>query len=113
MEKQEMKTIQQIKDETAIGHGWKNYDDIIYAFRNGIISDYSFDDFFEDVVKLYNQQERKIVPYQVCPICNGSGIVTLYPPMGIVQQTCDVCNGAKIIPMHPFFSKIFKHLNKL
>lgn len=39
------------------------------------------------------------IPYQKCPICEGTGIIititTIY-----TKNTCDVCNGTKIIPMH-------------
>lgn len=47
--------------------------------------------------------------YQLCPKCNGQGIVSKPPWVaGDVyewsstqsQFTCDVCNGAKIIPQH-------------
>ena len=49
------------------------------------------------------------VPYQLCPKCNGQGIVSKPPYVaGDVNQWsatsssfgCDVCGGAKIIPMH-------------
>ena len=48
------------------------------------------------------------IPYQLCPKCNGQGIVSKPPYIaGDVHEwvsscctfTCDVCNGAKIIPM--------------
>ena len=47
--------------------------------------------------------------YQLCPKCNGQGIVSKPPYVaGDVHEwsstsatfTCDVCNGAKIIPTH-------------
>ncbi len=53
------------------------------------------------------------VPYQLCPKCNGQGILSKPPYIaGDVNQwsssstsfTCDVCNGSKILPMfiqHP------------
>jgi DnaJ-class molecular chaperone len=50
-------------------------------------------------------KEAKVVPYQLCPKCNGDGVVMVRDSYGrditvtIGQQTCDVCNGAKIIPM--------------
>lgn len=56
---------------------------------------------------VYRTQE--CVPYQMCPKCNGQGIVSKPPYIaGDVYHwsgsassfTCDVCNGAKIIPMH-------------
>ena len=45
--------------------------------------------------------------YQLCPKCNGQGIVSKppYVPDGVdnwtsnaTSYTCNVCNGAKIIP---------------
>jgi hypothetical protein len=48
------------------------------------------------------------IPYQICPKCNGQGIVSKPPWVpGDVNQwissscsfVCDVCNGAKMIPM--------------
>ena len=48
------------------------------------------------------------VPYQLCPKCQGQGIVSKPPYIaGDIDQwtdsssshSCDVCNGAKIIPM--------------
>jgi hypothetical protein len=51
------------------------------------------------VWKVENQPDY--VPYQVCPICNGTGkILSHYERTTIDFETCDVCNGAKIIPMH-------------
>lgn len=47
--------------------------------------------------------------YQLCPKCNGQGIVSKPPWVAgdvyewsstQTQFTCDVCNGAKIIPQH-------------
>ncbi len=55
-------------------------------------------------LKINNIMET--VPYQLCPKCNGQGIVSKPPGIaGDVEQwshtqtsfTCDVCNGAKII----------------
>lgn len=58
-----------------------------------------------------NEIEYKIinaVPYQLCPKCNGQGIVSKPPYIaGDVHEwastqvsfQCDVCNGSKIIPM--------------
>lgn len=54
----------------------------------------------------YNRIERSI-SYQLCPKCNGQGIVSKPPYVaGDVYEwsstqssfTCDVCNGSKIIP---------------
>ena len=40
------------------------------------------------------------VPYQCCPLCNGSGQTVADGFTSSVYQTCKVCNGARIIPMH-------------
>ena len=40
------------------------------------------------------------VPYQCCPVCNGTGKTVAYGFTSSVYQTCKVCNGAMIIPMH-------------
>jgi len=40
------------------------------------------------------------IPYQTCPICNGSGQVPAEGFTSVVYDTCPVCNGARIIPMH-------------
>lgn len=40
------------------------------------------------------------VPYQCCPICNGTGKTVADGFTSSVYQTCKVCNGAMIIPMH-------------
>jgi len=52
---------------------------------------------------------KNAVPYQLCPKCNGQGIVSKPPHIagdvyGRVLSTsasfvCNVCNGMKIIPM--------------
>ena len=39
------------------------------------------------------------VPYQVCPLCNGSGRVPSYYSTSSFD-VCGVCNGQRIIPMH-------------
>jgi len=50
-----------------------------------------------------NNLADKFVPYQVCPKCNGSGLIINegfgYGTAPITIE-CDVCEGAKIIPMH-------------
>lgn len=51
-----MKTLQKIKDETAKEHGWQNYNVILDNFRFGSISQFSFDDYLDDVAKSYAQQ---------------------------------------------------------
>ena len=40
------------------------------------------------------------VPYQCCPVCNGTGKTVADGFTSSVYQTCKVCNGARIIPMH-------------
>ncbi len=42
----------------------------------------------------------RFVPYQCCPVCNGSGIVLADGFISSVYQMCKVCNGNMIIPMH-------------
>jgi len=45
----------------------------------------------------------KFVPYQVCPKCNGTGLITNarfgYGTSPLTIR-CDVCDGSKIILMH-------------
>ena len=53
----EAKSIDQIKNETAVEHGWKSNDHLIDAFRSGAISNFSFDDYMDDVAKLYAIQQ--------------------------------------------------------
>ena len=41
------------------------------------------------------------VPYQKCPICDGSGLDTRFVCAGSpFGQICTVCDGKRIIPMH-------------
>lgn len=66
--------------------------------------------------------------YQLCPKCNGQGIVSKppYVPNGVSEWTsnqssyvCDVCNGAKIIPRPVCFDgwelkgRKFRKINKI
>lgn len=49
------------------------------------------------------EEQTKVVdcvPYQRCPICDGTGTVWA-GDFTIAYKTCDVCNGRKIIPMYP------------
>lgn len=39
------------------------------------------------------------VPYQRCPICEGSGKIPAEGFTSSIYMTCDTCNGMKIIPM--------------
>lgn len=52
-----------------------------------------------------------VIPYQLCPKCNGQGTVSKPPYIAgdvyewsssSCQFQCDVCNGQKIIPMFVF-----------
>jgi uncharacterized coiled-coil protein SlyX len=44
---------------------------------------------------------EKIVPYQLCPMCNGDGIVEKTPEFAYrAFDSCRVCNRKGIIPMH-------------
>ena len=49
-------TIEQIRDEMAVEHGWESRHQIDEAYKNNSISQYSFDDYLEDVAKVYAQQ---------------------------------------------------------
>jgi hypothetical protein len=72
---------------------------------------------YEDLVSIYiiecilsgkpeqtvSQNTYKVfdcVPYQCCPVCNGTGQVVADGYTSAVYQPCKVCNGARIIPMH-------------
>jgi len=46
--------------------------------------------------------EANYIPYQLCPKCNGEGIIIAITGQIALytQNICDVCAGAKIIPMH-------------
>ena len=55
-----------------------------------------------------NPMLAAVVPYQLCPKCNGQGTVSKPPYIAgdvyewsssSCQFQCDVCNGQKIIPM--------------
>lgn len=56
-----MKTLEQIRNEVAADHGWVSYDKINEAYRNHVISQYSFDDFFDDVAKIYLKQNIETI----------------------------------------------------
>jgi len=43
---------------------------------------------------------NQAIPYQCCPVCNGSGQTIADGYTTSVYQTCKVCNGAMIIPMY-------------
>ena len=40
------------------------------------------------------------VPYQCCPVCNGTGQTFADNFTSTLYDICKVCNGAKVIPMH-------------
>lgn len=39
------------------------------------------------------------VPFQVCPLCLGTGRIDGLPIETVTSSQCDVCNGSKVIPM--------------
>lgn len=48
-----------------------------------------------------SQKIVKSVPYQVCPVCTGSGVIW-NPHAGVTNPTltCPSCQGGRIIPQH-------------
>lgn len=52
----------------------------------------------------FNPSKPKVVPYQLCPKCNGTGKVLNNENWGrgtsfsSTSLICDLCNGAKVIP---------------
>lgn len=55
----------------------------------------------QEVVKNINYDTvLATVPYQCCPVCNGTGQTIADGFTSSVFQTCKVCNGAMIIPQH-------------
>lgn len=58
-----------------------------------------------------NKYELTLVNYQLCPKCNGQGMVSIPPwvpgdlagwsATTVENYVCNVCNGAKIIPLLP------------
>ncbi len=48
----------------------------------------------------YNYTVLTTIPYQCCPVCNGTGKILGDGFTNSIYQTCKVCNGAMIIPMH-------------
>lgn len=48
----------------------------------------------------------KVVPYQKCPVCNGTGrlfnefLDPFIPNMSLGYEACHVCKGKGIIPMY-------------
>ena len=52
-----------------------------------------------------HKEDCRFIPYQKCPLCDGSGrVVAEGIPSGCYDtcsyDTCPVCQGIKIIPMH-------------
>lgn len=44
----------------------------------------------------------KCVPFQLCPKCNGNGVITNYnlnTTSYLTTNVCDLCNGSMVIPM--------------
>jgi len=56
------------------------------------------------------QQAVKTVPYQCCPICNGTGKILADGCVSSLYQQCKVCNGAMIIPQY-VLPKVLEQLN--
>jgi DnaJ-class molecular chaperone len=52
------------------------------------------------------KKQFSVVPYQCCPVCNGTGKTFDDVIIDNSYQTCKVCKGSMIIPMHvvPFTS---------
>ena len=50
--------------------------------------------------QINNEALLETVPYQCCPVCNGTGQVLADGFTSAVYQPCKVCNGAMIIPMY-------------
>lgn len=48
-----MKTLEQIKDEESVNHGWKSYNAILDAVNTGVVSGFSFADLWEDITERY------------------------------------------------------------
>ena len=44
-------------------------------------------------------QHLNCVPYQGCPLCNGSVFTLINSMTRALYDICSVCNGDKIIPM--------------
>lgn len=52
------------------------------------------------------------VPYQCCPICNGTGNVPAPSYTSGVTITCDTCSGQKIIPHYIVPQTLSEHGSK-
>jgi len=48
--KEDMKSIKQIKDMVAKDHGYHDYDTVLKMFRDGVISENSFNDFMDELI---------------------------------------------------------------
>ena len=52
-------------------------------------------------VKKIRKQKYDVLPFQLCPKCNGSGTLSSYSidntGMSTIE-TCDLCLGAMVIP---------------
>lgn len=65
----EIKTIEQIKEEEAINHGWENYNHALDAANAGVISGFSFADLWEDVAIQYASQFQTNTDLITTEIC--------------------------------------------
>lgn len=48
------------------------------------------------------KEKFDVVPFQLCPKCNGEGSIRNYTydtTSGLLVNQCDLCYGAKVIPM--------------
>lgn len=61
------------------------------------MTDKEKDDFIELMAKLH-KEDSCFVPYQKCPLCDGTG-QSLTDGFTSIYDTCSVCKGIKIIPM--------------
>jgi len=53
-----------------------------------------------ELVKKDPTHDIKVIPFQSCPICSGTGQVLADGFISSVYQVCNKCNGAMVIPMH-------------
>ena len=52
-----------------------------------------------------NYKVAECMPFQRCPICNGSGQIPADGFTSSVYQQCPTCNGQRIIPMYQIIPK--------
>lgn len=59
-----MKTIDEIRNDISLDHGFKDYNQLIDCYKRNLFSQYSFDDFFYSVCQKYlNQKIEKASEY--------------------------------------------------